>query len=152
MGAAPLPGREPGENGCRERESGRRAPLNLGHTIGHAIEAAGGYTALSHGQAVSLGMVAAMHIAARRGLIEADAAGRVRDVLGALSLPVSFADIPALPERARDVEALRGIMARDKKARGGVPRFVLPTNLGNVALFDDVTAEQVASAVAALGE
>ena len=134
-----------------EREAGRRAHLNLGHTIGHAIEAAGGYAAASHGQAVSLGLVGALEIAAGRGLIEREDADRVRRVLAALSLPVRFADLPDLPPEARRADRLGEIMARDKKARGGVVRFVLPTNLGHVAVFDDVTGDQVAAAIRALG-
>ena len=132
-----------------ERESGRRAHLNLGHTLGHAVETAAEYT-IGHGQAVSLGMAAALHIAAGRGLIESEAVDRVRDVLTALSLPVRFADLPDLPSGARDPDRLISIMARDKKARAGVPRFVLPTNIGNVAVFDDVTRAQIADAVNAL--
>ena len=134
-----------------ERESGRRAHLNLGHTIGHAIEAAAGYEGISHGQAVSLGMTAALHIAAARGLIPPDSAERVGRVLARLSLPVAFADLPQLPPAARDAARLRQIMRRDKKARGGVVRFVLPTKLGGVAVFDDVTDEQVNAAIEALG-
>ena len=134
-----------------ERESGQRAHLNFGHTVGHAIEAAGGYGVISHGQAVSLGMVAACHIALARGLIEAWAAERVRGILAALSLPVSFADLPAAPPACRDADRLAEIMSHDKKARGGVVRFVLATNLGTVAVFDDVTSDQVAGAIAARG-
>ena len=134
-----------------ERESGERAHLNFGHTIGHAIEAAAGYGAVSHGQAVALGMVAACHIAVARGLIEAAAGERVGGILAALSLPVSFADLPGAPAECRDPARLAEIMSHDKKARGGVVRFVLPTNLGTVGIFDDVTGEQVAAAIAALG-
>ncbi|HET6429583.1 MAG TPA: 3-dehydroquinate synthase [Phycisphaerae bacterium] len=133
-----------------ERESGRRAHLNFGHTIGHAIEAACGYGAIGHGEAVSLGMVAACHIAVARGLIGGDDAGRVRDLLKALSLPVRFDDLPEIPARARDPKRLAEIMAHDKKSRAGVPRFVLPTTLGNVAVFDDVTADLVSDAVNSL--
>jgi len=134
-----------------ERESGQRAHLNFGHTIGHAIEAAGGFGGLSHGQAVSLGMVAAFSIAVGRKLVSQSDADRVRGILAALSLPVSFADTPSLPGEARQAGHLQEIMAHDKKARGGVVRFILPTSLGSVDIFDDVTADEVAAAVAALG-
>ncbi|KPK82067.1 MAG: hypothetical protein AMJ81_10130 [Phycisphaerae bacterium SM23_33] len=133
-----------------EKEAGQRAHLNFGHTVGHAVEAAAGYSGISHGQAVALGMVAALHVAVGRGLIEPAAVRRVRNVLSALSLPVRFADVPGLPASARDPERLAEIMARDKKARAGVVRFVLPTNLGNVAVFDDVTPDQVSAAVRSL--
>jgi len=134
-----------------ERESGRRAHLNFGHTIGHAIEAACGYGAIGHGEAVSLGMVAACRIAVARGLIAPEDAARVRDLLSELSLPVRFDDLPAIGPEARDAGRLAEIMAHDKKARAGVPRFVLPTTLGNVAMFDDVTPDLVSDAVKSLG-
>jgi 3-dehydroquinate synthase len=133
-----------------ERESGRRAHLNFGHTLGHAIEAAAGYGAIGHGQAVSLGMVAACRIAVGRSLIGPEDARRVAELLARLGLPTSFADLPDLAREARDADSLRRIMARDKKARAGVVRFILPTALGRVEVFDDVTVEEVDAAVAAL--
>lgn len=133
-----------------EREAGRRAHLNFGHTIGHAIEAAAGYTAVSHGQAVSLGMAGALYLAAGRGLIEPDVADRVEAALRSLSLPVRFADLPDLPPPARDPKRLAEVMRHDKKARAGRVRFVLPTSLGSVAVFDDVTDEQIAAAIGSL--
>ncbi len=133
-----------------ERESGQRAHLNFGHTIGHAIETAAGYGAISHGQAVALGMVAACGIAVRRGLLAAQDAQRVRAALTALSLPVRFADVPGLRSEARDPDQLRGIMARDKKAREGVVRFVLPTELGSVDVFSDVSEREAREAILAL--
>ena len=133
-----------------ERESGERAHLNFGHTLGHAIEAAAGFGTVSHGQAVSLGMVAACHIAVARKLIEPAAAERAAEILAALSLPARFADLPDFPAAGRDPATLRAIMLHDKKARAGVVRFVLPTNLGNVAVFDDVTPEQIDRAIAHL--
>ncbi len=133
-----------------ERESDQRAHLNFGHTLGHAIEAAAGYGAVSHGQAVALGMVAALHIAAARTLIAAGEAQRVGEILSMLSLPARFADLPELPAPCRQPARLREIMLHDKKARGGVVRFVLPTALGSVAIFDDVTGDEIDRAVAAL--
>jgi len=132
-----------------EREAGRRAHLNLGHTLGHAIEAAAGY-ALAHGACVSLGLVAACGIAAGRGLISPADAERVRGVLAALSLPVRFADAPRLPADAKDPERLAERMTHDKKARAGVVRFVLPTAIGAADVFDDVTDGEIRAAVAAL--
>ena len=133
-----------------ELESGERAHLNFGHTIGHAVEAAAGYGKISHGQAVALGMVAACHIAAARKLIEPSLARRVSEVLSALSLPVRFADLADAPAEARDPRNLRRIMSHDKKARAGVLRFVLPTGLGNVAVFDDVTDDLIDRAIQSL--
>ena len=125
-----------------EREAGERAHLNFGHTIGHGIETCVGYGRISHGQAVSLGMVAACHMAVSRGLIEPDLAERIRSVLVRLGLPVSF---PGL-----DAGAIWEVMQHDKKARGGQVRMVLPTAMGQVAVFDDVAPGEVRTAVSHL--
>lgn len=134
-----------------EHEAGQRAHLNFGHTIGHAIEAAGGYGLVSHGQAVSLGMVAACHIASRRGLIGVQDTQRVESVLKKLSLPVRFTDLPPLPEEVYDIGHLQDFIARDKKASLGRPRFILPAGqLGKVDIFDDISEEEIEQAVATL--
>jgi 3-dehydroquinate synthase len=125
-----------------EREAGERTHLNFGHTIGHAIEALVGYGEISHGQAVSLGMVAACRLAVARGLIEAEAAERVEQLLAALKLPVRR---PGL-----DADEVWRIMQHDKKARGGQVRMVLPVVIGQVALFDDITPDAVRHALACL--
>ena len=135
-----------------ERESAERAHLNLGHTLGHAIETACGYGVIGHGQAVALGMRAACRIAVLRGRMTAAQERRVVDVLAKLHLPAKFADLPNLPPAARDLAALRQIMLRDKKARGGRLRFVLPVGLGSAEMVDDVTDDQLAAAMAALKE
>ena len=131
-----------------EREAGERAHLNLGHTVGHAIETLVGYDRIGHGDAVSLGMVAACRMAVRRGLLEDEAAGRVRDLLKALGLPVKFADLAA--GAAPAPRAIWQLMQHDKKAIDGQVRMVLPTTLGSAAVFDDITEEQVAAAVLGL--
>jgi 3-dehydroquinate synthase len=124
-----------------EKESGLRAILNYGHTVGHAVEALGHYR-LSHGAAVSLGMIAASHIAAAKGLIGEGQIARQRDLLAAFGLPVTLEQI--------DADAVLGLMRHDKKARGGRIRFVLPTRIGAVEIFDDVTDPQIRDALAAL--
>ena len=126
-----------------ERESGSRAHLNFGHTVGHAIETIVGYGTISHGGAVSLGMVAANEMAVSRGLIAPADAARVREALEALGLPTTYAGL--------DAERVWRVMQRDKKARGGRVRMVLPTAIGTVDIFDDTDAAEVARAVAALG-
>jgi 3-dehydroquinate synthase len=126
-----------------EREAGVRAHLNFGHTIGHAIEACVGYENIAHGQAVSLGMVAACRMAVARGLIEPEAGARVEGLLAALGLPVRWAGL--------DAERIWQIMLHDKKTRGGQVRMVLPVVLGEVALFGDITPAGVRQAVAGLG-
>jgi 3-dehydroquinate synthase len=121
-----------------ERESGQRAHLNFGHTIGHAIETLAGYGSVTHGQAVSLGMVAAMHLAVRRGLLGQCEADRVERLLGALGLPLRRAGL--------DFAALLPIMRHDKKARAGQVRMVLPSRLGAVDVHDDVTTDELSAA------
>jgi 3-dehydroquinate synthase len=105
-----------------EREGGVRAILNFGHTFGHAIEAGLGYGEWLHGEAVGAGMVMAADLSRRLGLLEADAAARLREVVGAAGLPVRG---PAWPV-PRYVE----LMSNDKKAERGTPRFVLLERLG----------------------
>ena len=122
-----------------ERElTGLRAVLNYGHTFAHAFETVAGYGTWLHGEAVSAGMVCAAELANRLGLIPADVVERQRRLLEAFGLPVT---IPA----EWDAEAMIDVMRSDKKAEGGRMRFVLPVRLGEVRLFDDVTAEQVAA-------
>ena len=126
-----------------EREAGERAHLNFGHTIVHAIEVLAGYGELSHGQAVSLGMVAANHIAIARGLLDGADAERIERLLDKLELPTRR---PGL-----DADEIRRIMQHDKKALGGRVRFVLPTGLGSAAIFDDCPPEAIAEAIGYLG-
>ncbi len=127
-----------------ERESGQREHLNFGHTIGHAIETLVGYGSISHGQAVSLGMVAACRLAVARDLIETASADRVEKLLTELGLPVRWPGFSA--------PALWNIMLHDKKARAGKVRMVLPVRLGEAASFDDITEEAVATAAKHLAE
>jgi len=127
-----------------ETESGQREHLNFGHTVGHAIEACVGYDRISHGAAVSEGMVAACNMAVARGLIEREAADRVRDLLARLGLPVRHEGL--------DGDEIWRIMQHDKKARGGQVRMILPVMLGEVAAFADITPACVHGALAALRE
>lgn len=105
-----------------EREAGRRAILNAGHTVGHAIERATGYE-VPHGEAVGLGLVAECELAVRLGLAAPALRERVEALLGRLGLPVR------LP-RPIPPDALLAAMASDKKNRGSRLRFSLPTALG----------------------
>lgn len=128
-----------------ERESGERAHLNFGHTVGHAIEAACGFAGrytvgfLRHGECVALGMVAANHIAQRRGMLAAADAERIERLLIRLQLPVRRSGL--------DLDELLHVMRHDKKSRNGVPRFVLARGVGRVELCDDVTEDEIAAAV-----
>ncbi|APR83885.1 3-dehydroquinate synthase [Minicystis rosea] len=109
-----------------ERESGDRALLNFGHTVGHALESQGGYTRLTHGESVALGMVAALRIGVALGVTDPALADRTTALLARLGLPV---DLDAQPLRA----ALP-LVSLDKKRRGGAIRFVLLRSLGEAIL------------------
>jgi 3-dehydroquinate synthase len=104
-----------------ETEAGDRMLLNLGHTLGHAIEAASGYRG-RHGEAVALGIVAAMRVAASLGRIGADEAARAEDLLRRLGLPTDLT--PHLDDRTF------AYVGSDKKRRGGRIHFVLPGRPG----------------------
>jgi len=112
-----------------ERESGPRALLNLGHTFGHAIEAAAGYGEWLHGEAIAIGMVLAAETSARLGWLDRAAVTRVRELLGRAGLPVSAPRI--------GVERARELMAFDKKVLDGKVRLVLLKSLGEAVLTGD---------------
>ncbi len=111
-------------------EAGPRRVLNLGHTLGHALEMAAldrGETLL-HGEAVAIGMAMAAEIAAAMGRSSRDTVRRIRGLLAGLGLPVD----PTPWLRALGTEGLAGYLARDKKRRGGEIRFQLPVDIGEV--------------------
>jgi 3-dehydroquinate synthase len=112
-----------------EREGGRRALLNLGHTFGHAIEAGAGYGCVLHGEAVAAGLVLAAELSARIGRLAGGDALRVRELLLSAGLPV---DPPRLG-RARMLE----LMGMDKKVKGGELRLVLLDGIGKAAVSAD---------------
>lgn len=122
-----------------ERETGQRAHLNFGHTIGHAIETFAGYGEVTHGEGVSLGMVAVAQLALAEGLIDASAAQRLENLLSKLTLPTRRSGL--------DADKLWGIMQHDKKVRDGKVRFVLPTALGSADVFENITAAAVKKAI-----
>lgn len=120
--------------------SGERAILNFGHTIGHAIEQAAGFGRVLHGEAVSLGMVAACEVSVRKaGLPEADRHKIVR-TLQSFNLPT---ELPRDLSREQILEAVR----RDKKNEGGEMRFVVTPALGSARLTRDVTVQDIARAI-----
>jgi len=107
-----------------EREAGRRAILNFGHTVAHALEATGQY-ALLHGEAVSIGMVCEARLAGALGIAPSDLAPRISALLAHYGLPRTT------PGSA-SVDALLAAMSYDKKARTGVVRFALPCAIGSM--------------------
>lgn len=124
-----------------EREAGRRALLNLGHTFGHALEAECGYSdILLHGESVAIGMAMAFELSARLGLCpRADAARAVRH-LAAVGLPTTPA---AVARSAWNVERLIEHMHHDKKVSGGRIAFVLVRGIGQAFVTRDVPLDEV---------
>jgi 3-dehydroquinate synthase len=124
-----------------ETEQGDRALLNLGHTFGHALEAATGYgDRLLHGEGVSIGCALAFELSARLGLCSQEDPSRVRAHLSQMGMKVDLSDISGdLP----DAHALLGLMAQDKKVVDGQLRFILARAIGEAFVTADVPAAQV---------
>ncbi len=118
-------------------ESGLRAILNFGHTVGHAVEAEMGFGGWLHGECVACGMVAATAISRLAGLLrEQELPERLESLLARLDLPTRLP--PGL-----DPGALQALMMRDKKVEGGRIRWVMPRTAGDVIVTPDVPAEAV---------
>jgi 3-dehydroquinate synthase len=110
-----------------ERETGERALLNLGHTFGHALEAACGFSdRLLHGEAVAAGMALAFEFSVRLGLLPAAEAERAIGHLAEVGLPTRPQDIAGLP----DADALMALMAQDKKVKRGMLTLILVRGIG----------------------
>jgi 3-dehydroquinate synthase len=124
-----------------ERETGERALLNLGHTFGHALEAAAGLSdRLLHGEAVSIGMALAFAFSARRGLVAPAEAARVERHLAAAGLPTRPSDIAGEWPGA---DALMALMAQDKKARRGKLTLILARGIGASFVAPDADPAEV---------
>jgi len=119
-----------------EKESGLRAILNYGHTIGHAVESLTGYKLVNHGEAVAIGMVAAGQIAVQLKMWKAVDAQRQDALIQKTGLPTK---LPA----GVDIEAIVDTLQTDKKVRDGKVRFVLPTAIGTVTVSDQVLTEVI---------
>jgi 3-dehydroquinate synthase len=126
-----------------ETEQGDRALLNLGHTFGHALEAATGYSdRLLHGEGVAIGCALAFDLSARLGICSQEAPSRVRAHLSAMGMKRDIAEIPGeLP----DAQGLLDLMAQDKKVVGGRLRFILARDIGDAFVAGDVPSEAVRS-------
>ncbi len=120
------------------KESGIRAYLNLGHTIGHAVEAATKYTKFKHGEAVLIGLVAEAHIAMHMKLLRATNFERILKMVRQIA-------------RQRDekvvLEEIINRLSFDKKMKSGKIRFVLPTGIGRVVIRDDVSTKNVIDSI-----
>jgi 3-dehydroquinate synthase len=124
-----------------ERETGDRALLNLGHTFGHAFEAAAGFSGrLLHGEAISLGMVLAFEFSARRGLLPAAEAERAARHLAAVGLPTHLSSVAGFLPNA---DRLMNLIAQDKKVQRGRLTFILARGIGKAFVATDVDAPEV---------
>lgn len=121
-----------------EHEGGLRRVLNLGHTIGHALEAETGYGSLLHGEAVAWGLVAATNIALSVGRTDSVTAGRIADAVLSLG---------RLPELKVSASRILARLQADKKTQGGVVHFVLPREIGKVEIAADVPDDKIIAAV-----
>src|SRR6476620_6337104 len=123
-----------------ERETGERALLNLGHTFGHALEAATGFSErLFHGEGVSVGMVLAAEFSADLGMISESEAARVRRHLAEVGLPTHLQDIAGFSQEGlADADALMALMAQDKKVKRGRLTFILLEAVGRAVIAPDV--------------
>lgn len=117
-----------------ETEKGRRAILNFGHTLGHAIEALTGYNTYRHGEAVAIGMVAESRLASIMGLLPPAQAQRIEDLVKKAGLPVQ---IPG----QLSADELLASMGRDKKVLDGQYTFALPVQIGRAEVFRGIPGE-----------
>ena len=116
-------------------EAGPRAVLNLGHTLGHALESASGYR-WRHGEAIASGIVAAARLAQRRGMTEPGLVEKITDVLQKFDLPIDL--LPSIPAQSV-LEAMR----KDKKRASGIHYFVLPQRIGAVTYGNEIDEAEI---------
>jgi 3-dehydroquinate synthase len=123
-----------------ERETGERALLNFGHTFGHALEAATGFSdRLFHGEGVSVGMVLAAELSAHLGMIAPSAAARIKHHLAEVGLPTHLRDIAGFAQEGlADTDALMTLMAQDKKVKRGRLTFILLEAIGRAVIAPDI--------------
>jgi len=118
-----------------EKEGGVRATLNLGHTFGHAIEAASGYGTWLHGEAVGTGILMASYMSKRLGWIDADLDERIQDL-------VKRAKLPIVPPKEMTPDQFKSYMSVDKKVQDGKVRLILLKGpLGNCVITGDYDPE-----------
>jgi 3-dehydroquinate synthetase len=121
-------------------QTGERALLNFGHTVGHAIERAGNYQKFLHGEAVSLGIVAACAISVKRAGLPGDQRAAVVDLLERFELPTR---LPSNFPRKKIFDAIKF----DKKFEGGNVRFVVTPRIGTARITNDVTLDDIREAL-----
>ena len=119
-----------------EREGGLRAILNFGHNVGHALEMLTGYSRFLHGEAVAIGMAAEARIAEAAGLCGEDTVERIDSLLKAAGLSTSPGEGVST---AKIIEAF----GRDKKTLAGIPKFIMPREIGRVEIVANLDAAAV---------
>ena len=119
-----------------ETEQGTRALLNLGHTFGHAFEAIGHFTAVTHGEAVAIGTHYAALLARQKGLLDSASVERIDRLLKAFELPLSYPG-PWTPDQVITA------MYADKKTRAGSLNLILPTSIGQASIFAACSKEEI---------
>jgi 3-dehydroquinate synthase len=128
-----------------ERENGERALLNLGHTFGHALETATGFSdRLYHGEGVSIGMVLAAELSSWLGMIADADVSRIQRHLAAVGLPTRLQDIAGFKQEGlADADGLMTLMAQDKKVKRGRLTFILLNAIGQAVVSSDVEPSTV---------
>jgi 3-dehydroquinate synthase len=119
-----------------ERESGLRAILNYGHTIGHALETITGYKQYLHGEAVAIGMYMEAKLSSQLGLIRQEEVSRIKALIDSCDLPSEMPDEITIPD-------LMEKMQIDKKTVAGKMHFVLPEKVGSVTIHREIAAEDI---------
>ncbi|KFF41186.1 MAG: 3-dehydroquinate synthase [Candidatus Atelocyanobacterium thalassa] len=123
-----------------ENEQGIRTILNYGHTIGHAIESLSKYNTVNHGEAVSIGMIAAGRIASFLGIWREDLRLRQEKLLQKMSLPTKIPD-------SLKIKDILESLTLDKKVKSEKVRFILPKNIGEVKVYDNIPSETIINAL-----
>ena len=126
-----------------EKEADKRRILNFGHTIGHALEEVLGYGNISHGFAVSIGMVAASNISLSRGMIDEETFRSIRSALALFGLPVSLKELNLRVEP----EKIYRYIKHDKKAISGKSHFILIKGIGKPVISNDITYLEITEAM-----
>jgi 3-dehydroquinate synthase len=125
-----------------EKEGDLRRVLNLGHTVGHGLEAAAGFRRLKHGEAVGFGMIAAVRISAALSRMRQEQAARVESVIRSIGSLPSMAGLK--------LKVIMEALQHDKKVRDGAVHFVLPLEIGRVEITNAVPLELVRETVKVL--
>ena len=126
-----------------EREQGVRALLNLGHSFGHALETEMNYRGVTHGQGVSIGLVAAAHLANAKGLMTQTEVERIKRLLNSYGLPIKVSEISM---EGKDPQVLLQLMKADKKNQGGRKILILPQGIGRAVVSKECTDPEILDA------